>query len=1666
MKQILLTLAIWAGLFLAGAQTQVTLLDESFEGNSIPLGWTTIDADGDGHQWEHCSVQDIVYQGHTGEGAVVSFSKNMNTYSALTPDNWLVTPAITLIGNSTLTFWRQVGYMAYAEHYGVYVSTTSATDTSAFTLLYEETPTQSNQWILRTVNLDNYTGSTVYIAFRHFNTTNKLMVALDDILVTSEASGPIITANPNVLQFLNVPMGQSSASQQVLVEAFNTTGAITASVAAPFEISINDTTFANNVTLTAVNQTLYVRYSPTFEGSDSVVMTLTDGTATANVTLLGNSINCSNISLPYEEDFNDLLEFTLPSCWSSINPFGGSPMTSNDYSADNVLLLKCDHINAVPVYAVLPQMPDNITNLQISFTTFRESYSSGTLSLGYVSDINDGSTFVPVWSINAAQIGDNNPHSYLVSFENENIDFNQDYYIAFKYEATHSSYWLVDDIVVEAIPDCAPPSDLNVVMVTSTTATLSWSGNADLYNIYYKPTSESTWEEIESVIIDPLGYTIENLLSSTTYEWYVASVCYDTIIASLSISSFSTPCSPFTIPFEEDFNASTSLPACWKRYTGWSSNIFAGEQLTSTTSGWNFNLNTYIFGANHARVNIYGSSCNRWLVTPAIDLSGLTNPVLTFDLALTAYNSASPIPDPTAQADDKFMVIVSTDYGATWSASNATVWSNDGTGDYVFNQIPAAGQEVTISLSDYVNETVMIAFYAESTVSGNGDNDLHLDNVKVNFATNCEKPTNLVVQDVSYNSVTLSWTENGSANVWNIEYGPEGFQHGSGDATIVTATSNPFTVSDLDPYTYDFYVRSDCGDEVSYWSNLVNATPGVFAMGVNGSDTLTTCSMIICDDGGATGNYSSSCGYILVLYPESVGESVGVMGSYNTEANYDKLSIYDGVGTNGTLLGEFSGNGTIPVIVASNGPLTIRFVSDNGIQYGGFTLNTFCTSCMPPIGLTVNNVTPNSADLVWSGSADAYTVEYKSVSDTAWNQANTTDTVFSLTGLIESTTYVVNIYSSCDEGQSFAASLTFTTTMAITALPYYTDFSAASDQNWLLNNGNCTNHWVIGNPDGNSNGLFITSNGTTPGYNTSSRGVASAEKLFVVGEAATLAISFDVKIGGETEFDYLKAFFAPSDMDYPAVNTGASYPDYSNIGYSSYAVDFSNYMQYSEYTSYPYKFNLTGNNTVHVSVTMSNPNVTPSATSTAKLVFLWRNDQTGGTQPGAIIYNVSVEELSCPAPTELTISNLTTTGADVSWTANGDEESWVVEYKEVGATSWTSIPVTVTPFCALTGLSVGTSYQLRVQANCGDNDNSLWVSTEFATLCDAITTFPYTEGFESGAMPDCWSQEHVYGLTDWSFQAGDHPSGGLDAAHGGAYNAYFYENSDAANTTRLVSPIFDLSNVSDPYLTYWYAQKAWGNNQDHLTVFYRTSPTSEWQMLMPHGQSVSSWTMDSIALPTPTATYQIAFSGEAVHGYGIVLDDITINGYIDTTVVPEPCAAPTNLHESGVIFDKSLGIIDVVWEDQAGATQWNLQYRLQSVTAWNTVVVNETHYTLDNLEGGAVYVLRVQAVCADGTLSDWSNTITAVAQTVGVKDWLENSVTLFPNPAKEYVDIRIDGEMNVKGVEVYDVYGKLINTVNVVDNPTRINVSNLADGMYFVRVTTDKGMATKTFVKQ
>ena len=1466
--------------------------------------------------------------------------------------------------------------------------------------------------------------------------------------------------------------------------------------------------------------------------------------------LFSQNTGCDNISAPYTQDFEGVADYTLPSCWGQINPFeeGGYPVAApaNPHGGSNSLMFRTYN---VAEFALMPLFTNSLNTLQLTFWTRRQSSSSGTFSVGYITDTTNEGSFVSLWSSTASQMGNNSYQLVTVSFENVNVDPTLDYYIAFRYTSGSAyAFWYVDDISVTLLPSCTTPYGLTSSAITSSSAVLSWNGNASSYMIYYKAATDTVWNETPYFSLDPAGYLLDGLNPATTYQWSVVADCGDTLLQSATTASFTTECGVYPAPFSEDFNAAGSVPICWSLRNGRASDAFAGSLPAIQGGGWNF-YTGQVFGNYHPRLNVWGSSVNRWIVTPPIDLTTLVEPGLTFDLAVTRPSSTNAI-TPGNQPNIRFMVLISTDSGATWSASNATIWSNDGNGNFVYDSIPATGQAVTIQLTQFANDTVMIAFYGESTLGG-GDNDIHIDNVLVEEFSTCSKPIQLISSGMTSTSVILDWTETGNATAWNIQYGQIGFVPDGAGATSLTANEHPFEVTGLPTgEAYDFYVQADCGDALSTWLGPITVQPGYWNMHITGTDTVTMCAGMIYDNGGPDNNYSTACNNTLILFPEMSGASVSVQGVVNTEPTYDSLCIYDGAGLDGTLLGVYSGlNLTVPTLVSSTGPLTLHFKSDFVTQYAGFALEVNCVTCFPPSGLAVSDITENSATISWNGNGytQEWLVEYTTAGDTTWTQEIVSDTSILLSNLEEATFYEVRVSTGCAGEYSMPSTLTFATGQTPSQLPYNTTFSVSEDRVWLLNNGPCSNRWTIGSV-GSDDALFVTANGSTPGYTTS--GAVSnitAEKVFLVGTAEEIAVSFDVNVGGEENYDYLKAFFAPADFDYTA---GDNFPEYAFASYDSFAIDFS---AYTAQSTMPYTLYQTGN-TAHVEVTMPNPNATPTDSSTAKLVFVWRNDNSEGSQPGAVIYNVDVDVVSCPQPENLTVSNVSSQGVTLSWSSSAS--LWNIEYCEVGTMLWQTATVTDT-FLLLTGLVPGTSYEVRVQSECSSNV-SLWAFGTFTTDCETVTSLPYTQGFETmNQMPDCWRQEIVSGNESWTTHAGAGTSS--SDAHGGLLNAFLSHNGYDINVTRLISPVFDLSGLTNPYLSFWLLQPEWNNDQDELTVYYRTAPDAAWQTLILHTANVEDWMLDSLTLPNPSSTYQIAFEGLVHYGHGIAIDDITIaeativvtnptvatnaasalgqttatlNAAITnpdnvtitakgfewkaaadstytqitgtgtgntftadltnltpntsytfkafvtfngTTVegieltfttqpddTPDPCDVPTGLHTTEIQNEA----VSIAWDANADVNNWYVRYRLANGT-WNTVTSITNSLTITGLVGDSDYEIQVQAECGDENMSDWSASVFVHTTNVGVGNWLEDSVTLFPNPAKEVVNVQCTMN-NVQSVEVFDVYGKLVNTVGVCDTPvqTRISVSGFADGMYFVRVTTDRGVVTKSFVKR
>ena len=198
----------------------------------------------------------------------------------------------------------------------------------------------------------------------------------------------------------------------------------------------------------------------------------------------------------------------------------------------------------------------------------------------------------------------------------------------------------------------------------------------------------------------------------------------------------------------------------------------------------------------------------------------------------------------------------------------------------------------------------------------------------------------------------------------------------------------------------------------------------------------------------------------------------------------------------------------------------------------------------------------------------------------------------------------------------------------------------------------------------------------------------------------------------------------------------------------------------------------------------------------------------------------------------------------------------------------------------------------------------------------------------------------------------------------------------------------------------------------------------------------------------------IFFNGTTIYGEEV---------YFTTPEEGSQCPAPTNL-----IAYASTSNVTLLWQQEANtANEWEVRYRQATESDWSVYNTTSTTITLEDLVPDTDYEAYVVAHCTNSMTSEPSNTVTFHTEICGIQDYLEHNLILYPNPATELVSVETtDASIRITGVEVYNVYGQLLNAIVSEENPMRINVSGLSDGMYFVRVMSDSGVVTKSFVKR
>jgi len=88
-------------------------------------------------------------------------------------------------------------------------------------------------------------------------------------------------------------------------------------------------------------------------------------------------------------------------------------------------------------------------------------------------------------------------------------------------------------------------------------------------------------------------------------------------------------------------------------------------------------------------------------------------------------------------------------------------------------------------------------------------------------------------------------------------------------------------------------------------------------------------------------------------------------------------------------------------------------------------------------------------------------------------------------------------------------------------------------------------------------------------------------------------------------------------------------------------------------------------------------------------------------------------------------------------------------------------------------------------------------------------------------------------------------------------------------------------------------------------------------------------------------------------------------------------------------------------------------------------------------------------------------------KTLGTPDFeFSNYFTLYPYPAKSVLNISSKETIEVKSISIYTTLGQLVLVIPNAEKVSKIDVSGLTSGNYFIKINSDRGTSNTRFIKE
>lgn len=554
----------------------------------------------------------------------------------------------------------------------------------------------------------------------------------------------------------------------------------------------------------------------------------------------------------------------------------------------------------------------------------------------------------------------------------------------------------VQSVRLLAEPTCDYPHEVTVPVaaLTGSTAEVHWVpgiSEETRWNVSYACLTdggEADWSEPREV--DARPFTLRDLEAQTAYQVRVQAVCG---IGSTSDWTYSAPFETnATIPMKEDFNtlrrhAQTNR---WTFNQGW---LEGQAGLTETVLQSDMALNPssgalallewkqgggFQSGVNGSVAYITSYQKNTWLMLPDLDFGqGGEGARLTFDVALP-----EALGNEEAAKTVKMYVFRSVDGGQTYRAA-------DSLAAFDWEKINAFGDSTRVTVPlDVLQGHQRLAFFLTSQYDRFVR--LYIDNVEV-YATRAT-PKDLRYSNLTKSSVDLQWRADAHVESWVVKVE-------SVDGLRLEETqTNAYTLTGLSGATaYRVSVGHVCAPADTVWSSVNFTTGGI------------------------------RCDAVIGLTAAEVSKTTATLKWTGTAAKYnvqiakkgdDNWTIYT------TDKPAYAVSNLIPgtAYVWRVQSVCGEAVEDRSDYTAAVEFTTAAITCLPPTGLSVDEVSYYSVTLKWTATAGtAYQVSFKKEKDLAYGVAfAAVENPLRIKDLNAETSYQFRVRQVCGAGDTSA----------------------------------------------------------------------------------------------------------------------------------------------------------------------------------------------------------------------------------------------------------------------------------------------------------------------------------------------------------------------------------------------------------------------------------------------------------------------------------------------------------------------------------------------------------------------------------------------------------------------------------------------------------------------